>query len=321
MNLQDYIGIAPIGISNRAGAPLASAHRYWRWVKTLNSGNPVSLGELELFDSNDFVTKIDTSGATITQQALIGNEGTTAANLFDGNTSNYYRAAVDAATSHWVQIDFGEGNAFNIQKVIVWPRASTKTEAPYAWEMHYSDDGVDWSVGWAHPSGGAWNGHETRRLSVNSGFAPPTALPSGGVAFWRFVRETGSNTTFAMAEFDFYDETDTIIDTSALDFFWPYATGMEGSPGSLFDSNTGTHFRVTTAGASADYAIIMEFPAAVLIDKIVAWSRSGLPDEASRDFRIEWSIDEEHWTEYWGVRGVSAWVDQGPRTFTALGEV
>ncbi|PZQ95183.1 MAG: hypothetical protein DI533_20240 [Cereibacter sphaeroides] len=110
-------------------------HRYWRLVTLQWPTSYQGINEIRLM--NGVTDLIAANGGSPSADAAQGGYGPERA--FDNNTSTGW---ADNATnvSHWLQWDFGSGNAFAVTdyKLTAWSGLM-----PTGWKLQFSDDGGD----------------------------------------------------------------------------------------------------------------------------------------------------------------------------------
>jgi len=150
-----------------------AAHRYWRLVclqtANNNSGN-VSLGEIQLLDGGG-TNRVGTGTAS----ASSVYPGFPAANAIDGNAGTEWYNNGSEANAGWWQYDFGAGNAWDIQSVIITSTtvSSDWVVTPYQFILLYSDDGTTWSSTVAVQAGSAITGGGQSRTVPTPGTLAP----------------------------------------------------------------------------------------------------------------------------------------------------
>lgn len=124
-----------------------AGHRYWRLnVTSVQNGSTttgdISLRELRLSTVAGGATKA-TGGTGSADSTAAG----TVASVFDGAIGTGTAFKTNTTLPHWVQYDFGAGNAPEIEEVeINTPATSFTSNRIKSFTIQYSDDGAAWTT-------------------------------------------------------------------------------------------------------------------------------------------------------------------------------
>lgn len=142
-------------------------------------GGGASLAEVRLC--------LDLGGRTVTGGGTASASSTFSgsylpANAFDGNLSNLWSAAA-SDKSAWLEYDFGVGNAFAIQYVVLIARNDGFSNySPTAFSLQSSDDNATWTAV-ATPSAAGWTNGSTQAFNFIPG--PPGPVAGASAPFPR----------------------------------------------------------------------------------------------------------------------------------------
>jgi hypothetical protein len=106
------------------------------------------------------------------------------ANMRDGNPAT--DCPINAGSDQWVQVDFGAGNAKDLNGFSVRATASPTfcdTQSTHQFDAYYSDDGVTWTWAAAYADPTAWTPSEVRTYHnfLEQPTLPiPPAVPAAG---------------------------------------------------------------------------------------------------------------------------------------------
>jgi len=142
-----------------------AAHRYWRLASVATSAvsGDTTLGEIQFRDGGG--TNRIGSGTPSASSEYPG--GYVAANAVDGNPATEWSSFNDGDAGWW-QYDFGAGNAYDIQSVVI--TASTYSAdyrfTPSQFILLYSDDGTTWTDTAAVSAASAWTSGATQTIAT-----------------------------------------------------------------------------------------------------------------------------------------------------------
>lgn len=219
-----------------------AAFLYWR-LNVINgggssSGGPgfsLALAEWKFFDAGS--AQIPTTGGTAA--ASTAGFGA-AANAFDGDINTFWGATVGTSPSapQWIQYQFpspvtpasfsltARNDAFYVQ-------------APDAWQLQASNDGVTWTPMGNYSLNAAW----TSDAQVQTFTVDPVR---GTGSVWRILITSNASTVAATAEITFFDLSNNPISlsngqASAIDNF-PLSGTQSAGPSSAFDGDINTYW-------------------------------------------------------------------------------
>lgn len=134
---------------NSTGTTSPGAFRYWRLF--VPSTQPTGSGVNDDFSVAEVVMRSSIGGTNESVGKTYASSSefdasNDAAKAFDGN-SNTQLATVDS-TDAWVSVDFGAGNALEIQEIVYTSRANFSRQQPSEIRVQYSSDNVTWFLAW-----------------------------------------------------------------------------------------------------------------------------------------------------------------------------
>lgn len=149
---------------NPASVTSGSTHRWWGiHVATVQSAAVFGVREIEF--------RATAGGADLTTGGVGG-----ASSPFDGGTLPSY--AFDSTTAEYASLiitelvayDYGNGNEKGVplQIAVTARGAGLQTQAPTAFDLVYSDDGINWTVQQSYTSPATWAAAEQRLFGVTA---------------------------------------------------------------------------------------------------------------------------------------------------------
>jgi hypothetical protein len=142
-----------------------AAHRYWRlYITAAQSSAETDLAEFYLCTTVGGAS-VATGGTASADTTFSGTY--VPANAFDGNNTTSW-ASASTAMPHWLQYDFGAGNA---KDIVQWGIQSIFTSGysqytPKDFSLQYSDDGTTWTALDTIVGAVGWTGTESRMFTV-----------------------------------------------------------------------------------------------------------------------------------------------------------
>lgn len=147
-----------------------AAHRYWRYFHVRAGGaTTVVIGELQLRTAIGGAS-VATGGTASSSSNQVNWEPAKAFNGDAGGTNNCWAAATQAQPNiegygQWLQYDFGAGNEKDIIEIAISNGTySTYNALPLAFNIEYSDDGVNWTLARRIWETTAWSATGTVRV-------------------------------------------------------------------------------------------------------------------------------------------------------------
>ena len=154
-----------------------SAHRYWRiYITATVGGGYIELSEVEWRDALGGAN-LATGG--VASESSYDDIGSTGAHAFDGDAVTRWATAGGQATPSWLAYDFGaavEPASLMIRNAQNPPSGNPIGNAPSAFRIEYSDDGLNW-----FDSGFAWSSLEWLTAGQAKEFAIVWGVFSGVV--------------------------------------------------------------------------------------------------------------------------------------------
>lgn len=149
-----------------------AAYRYWRIVVTAQPhANLATFAEVEFRTS---VGGADVTGSgTASASSVYSSPTYTADKAFDNNSATYWCCSNTSPFPHWLQYDFGAGNAQEIVEYVLTGYAVNAQYIPTAWYLLASNDGVSWIVV-DSKANQTWTAGQTKTFLVDT---PLTASP------------------------------------------------------------------------------------------------------------------------------------------------
>ena len=147
------------------GSTGGTAHAYWRIkITASNSATYVNLTELELRGSIGGVDQA-TGGTSICGSSYFGGTGT---EVWDGNTtSDRWGAETNGVSLGTAWVGYHFATPVDV-KQIAMTCSGFNTQAPTAFNLEWSDDGVTWTVLESFTTASVWTAYETRLFTVQS---------------------------------------------------------------------------------------------------------------------------------------------------------
>lgn len=279
--------------------PGVGSHRYWRILAHRSGGDGlVAASEIE-FRATPGGEDL-TGGGTVIASASYGG-GYEARNAFDDNLGTPYASpsGYDGNIDHWIGYDFGSGNGVDV-KEIAWRSRSDGYvyQTIGSGELQWSDDGSNWDTSFAFTLAPASSAGQLLTATATVVTDPDAHR------FWR-VRGFSLNDPYMRAsEVEF---AETVGGVNRARFGIPFSSSQySGAYDRAFAFNGGTggnHW------ASAGFTYGQEH---ITVDLLIPRNIQELryaPAEgykAPTSFVVEWSDDNENFTEAWRV-SYSAW--------------
>lgn len=172
-----------------------AAHRYWRVICRINSGNAsfTGLSEIEM--------KTSSGGSDQCTGGTAGSSGSiqagSAANCFDNNTGTGIQWN-GTGGNQYVSYDFGSGVTKDIVEITILPKHDGANRTFAEFDVQSSDDGSSWSHEWACSFTG-WV------IGTVVTFTKPSAVAH---RYWRIrldENQLGSGSTLGLAEVEMKD--------------------------------------------------------------------------------------------------------------------
>nr|WP_291775510.1 discoidin domain-containing protein [Luteibacter sp.] len=283
-------------------APPQTGHRYWRVMVEATAGANVSLAQVEFLGARN--APIVALGGTPTASAALSGYG--ADKAFDGSGSGKWASGKSAP--QWVQYDFGEGVKPDVQGVaITAPREGGADEAPAALRVQWSDDGDQWTDLVSTSGIASWSLGERR------------AFCKDGHRYWRlYVTKIGNmgQRYFALGAAGLLLQAGEAEDAAMTRGDKPYAASnpLQGASYVWHDtSGVGSNaFTFADGGMSTTgpWWLSVDLLAGTRFVPAELWlyAQPHTPDNTDRapvDFVVQWSDDNQAWTDYKPFSGVS----------------
>lgn len=268
-------------------------HRYWAvaWITAGNAQAP-TLASLVMRTVSGGAN-VCAGGTPIARSAYAGAMYVPA-NAFDGDAATYWFSDGPAGVGAvWLGYDFGAGNAKEIVEVVLTSHnGSYANNAPTAFAVRASDDGVRWFDVWQVSGLAAWTASLTRT------FTKPTdlrALFELAHRYWRIfaIRAQGSGSYRAIADLELRatvggaDQTvpgGTCSSSPAASV--PAANAFDASLATYWESSGPAYLRYDFGAGNEK--VVREIAIKAMTD--ATWYT-----ETPREFHIQFSDDDVTW--------------------------
>lgn len=280
-----------------------AGHQYWRLncaYPHTRDGGYVGFNEIELREASGETNLV--SGITPTSNRT--PQAGSLAGVTDGTTGSL-GVQFNATLPVYIVFDFGEGNAYDVKHITIWPNSDDATRTPGYFTVEYSDDGSTWIPYWVVKP-------DTWTAGVSKTFELPNLVNARYWMLTDFVAELSAN-SFAEIELrDIIGGSDLTGSgtASASDFFDGSTTAAHA-----VDNNAATLWSSTDAIKHWWQYDFGDGNSKSIIEVMMQARASSFYNQTPNSFTICKSADGISWQIAWTVDDDTSWTSNEIREF------